>query len=116
MIYSQAYNHTMRTFAKQRTAMKNERLPRSLLWCILYASLIITVPQYVACEDLYPGEVLDLFGIPSSSLCSSSSLKYRPSVATLSDLNGVSVKCHQPGNPYVELVTSEPVLLVILRC
>jgi hypothetical protein len=76
--------------------------------------LILAVPQYVECEDLYPDEILDLFGIPTNSVTDSVSLKHYPSASVSSDVKVDSPERHQPGNPYLELFTS--VLPVILRC
>ncbi len=89
-----------------------------LLTYILFSSLAFTVPQYVDCEDLYPDDVLDLFGISQNSGGSLTILKYHPSVCCFSNLlpKTHSFQWYESGNHYLERFTSELVLSVTLRC
>ena len=102
--------------SKQRMAMKRRCLPQTFLSVILFSSLIVAVPQYVTCEDLYPDELLDLFGMPTNSVTNAIFRTHYPPVLVSSDFNVGFPARHQPEDPYLQLYTAEPVLLVILRC
>jgi len=80
--------------------------------------MISTTPEYVECEDLYPDEFLDLFGIPENSVASSAILKLHPSVFSFSDFHpkAHAFQCHHLENPYPQPVASELILSVSLRC
>ena len=91
---------------------------RVLSFFILFSSLICGGPQYVECQDPYPDEVLDLFGMPETSRGSLITLKYHPPLCCFSNLfpKTHSARCHESGNLYSGPFPSELFLLVSQRC
>lgn len=99
--------------------MKNRnRLLRELSFFTLFSSLIFGGAQYVECQNLYPDEILDLFGTPNNSGGSLTISKCHPSVYWFFNLLGIthSVQCHELGDLYLEGFGSELVLSATLRC
>jgi hypothetical protein len=80
--------------------------------------LIFAPPEYVECENLYPDEFLDLFGISENSVASSAILKLHPSVFSFSDFHpkARTFQRHHSGELYSQPFASELVLSVPLRC
>jgi hypothetical protein len=79
--------------------------------------MIATVPESAECEDLYPDEFLDLFGIPNNSVISSSMPRPHSSIFSFFDFDPKAhvFQCH-PENPYPQPDASELVSSVSLRC
>ncbi len=97
--------------------MRNKYLWIIPLLSTLCSPLIATAPEYVECENLYPDESLDLFGIPENSVTSSTIVRLRPSVFSFSDFRlSRALQCHHSQNPYPQSFGSELVLSVSLRC
>jgi hypothetical protein len=105
-------------FGQKTMKMRNKYLWIISLLCILYSPSISTPPEYIECEDLYPDEFLDLFGMSGNSATSSVTLKHHPSVCSFSNFcpKTYSIQCHQSGKPYPQRLTSETDLSVPLRC
>ncbi len=85
---------------------------------ILYSPLILTAPEYVECETLYPDEFLDLFGIPENSITSAAIYKLYPSVSSLPELQPRThtIQHHLSWDPYPSLIPSELFWSPPLRC
>ncbi len=99
--------------------MKNRiSLLRVLLFFTMFSSLIFDGAQFVECQDLYPDEILDLFGTLNNSGGSLTISKYHPFVYCFFKLlaSTHSVQCYEPGDPYLEGFNSELVLSATLRC
>lgn len=80
--------------------------------------MIATAPEYIECEDLYPDEFLDLFGIPQDSVMASGMFGPHPSVFSFFDLRpkAHAFQRHRLENPYPQRSASGLVLSVSLRC
>ena len=88
-----------------------------LLLSALYASVFFAAPPYVACEDQYPDEWLDVFGIPRKSALSP---KTRMSCPTGFFSDPVAYthhfQCYRDEGSSIQTFTSELVVAVNLRC
>ena len=96
--------------------MKRTCLLRTFVLFVFYASLLLTVPQYVECEDLYPDELPDLSAVPGDVFAVSRSLKCCTAVPLLSDTLGHSPEWYRSESPSPELSTATLVVIAILRC
>ena len=83
---------------------------------MLCLSLFFTGPQYVEYEDIYPDELLDLFGIPQGSVASSTILKNHQPVFYNSCPETHSIQHRQSLNFYLQPFASDLVFSVSLRC
>ena len=98
--------------------MKYTSFLKSFLLSIFYSSfLILSVPQYVECEDFYPDELLDVFGIPKNPVTFSNTGTPQPVV--FSSPNPIPYahpfQCRQAEGSYLHTFTSELVFSVTLR-
>ena len=91
---------------------------KPFLFLLLYSSLMLTVPQYVECQDLYPDEVLDFLGICQNPLSLPNILRKLPSLRFFSDLCATpySYHEHQSESFLSQFPVSELLLSVALRC
>lgn len=96
--------------------MKRTCLLRTFLLFVFYASLLLTLPQYVECEDLYPDELPDLLAMPGDVFAVSRALKCCTAVPLLSDALGHSPEWYRSESVSRELATATLVLIAILRC
>ena len=93
--------------------MKPSFFPRTALSFVFYACLILTTPQYVECEDLYPDETLDVLGMPSPTVVT---IEHDAPATLFPDLaRNFSERRHQE-NPRVALFTGKLVRSVTLLC
>ena len=96
---------------------RRKKVFRLFLVFFLYSSLSFSVPFYVECENIFPDEWLDLFGIPFVSRIS---VDFR-TTPTLR-LVGSSFSAVIPNRPHYSRgfwfrpLTSDLVLSVTLRC
>lgn len=104
-------------FAEQNMKTRN-RLSIVFLLFILYSSLSFSTPLFVECQDVYPDEGLDLFGIPCNSLDFTNTLTASRIASSFSDFipNGHTIQRYYSGVFYLQPFTSELVLSVTLRC
>ena len=93
--------------------MKHASLSRTFLLFLFYASLLLTVPQYVECEDLYPDEISDFVGVPVHSVMT---LKHEASAILFSDRIAHFSVPHRAGNLPVALYIGKLALSVTLLC
>ena len=85
---------------------------------MLYASLFFATPTYVACEDLYPDEWLDVLGIAQNPVDSSNSRTSHPIVVSFPDPIPYvhPFQWHHAEGSYLLTFTSELEFSVTLRC
>ncbi len=98
------------------------KMRNKYLWIIpilsaLCSPMIATEAEFVECEDLYPDEFLDLFGISENSVMVSGMSRFHPSVFSFfySQPKAHAFQCHME-YPYLQPVASDLVLSVSLRC
>ena len=91
---------------------------RVLVFLILLSSLGLTTPLYVECEDSYPDEYLDLFGIPNISGDVKTIHTASPTAFPFSELipDGHIFQRQYPETLHSQPFPSELVLPVSLRC
>ena len=78
--------------------------------------MIATAPEYVECENLYPDEFLDFFGLPRNSVISLAAP--RPLAFSFSDFHpkAHTFQWHRIEYSYLQPVALDLVLSVSLRC
>lgn len=104
-------------FVSRNMKMRNKCVWIIFLLSILCSPMIATAPEYVECENLYPDEFLDLFGIPENSVTSSAIPRLRSYVSSFCDLRPThAFQCHHLENPYPQPAASGLILSVSLRC
>jgi hypothetical protein len=91
---------------------------RVFFFLILLSPLGLTTLLYVECQDLYPDEWLDLFGIPNISGNVKTILTAGPTAFPFSDLipDGHIFQRQYPETLHSQPFPSELVLPVSLRC
>ena len=100
-------------------AKARRNLLRLFLLLTLFSSLSFTSPFYVECEDVYPDEWLDLFGIPSISVVLLKSTLPPNSVDQLisdSTPDDCALRYNASREASLRSLTSELVLSVTLLC
>ena len=93
--------------------MRRTSLTRKLLLFFFYSSLLLTVPQYVECEDLYPDEIIDFLGIHVQSAVT---LEHDASPPVLTDSAVRSSERQRAEKLPVALYIGKLVLSVALLC
>lgn len=104
------------TYTEQGVHVKLTCLLRTSLQFLLYASLLLTVPQYVEYEDAYSNEFQDFFGIPTDAFTVSRPLRWYAAASLPSEGQGHASGYHQPRSQSLMQFALQTVLSVILRC
>ena len=87
----------------------------TIIFCFAFI-FVISAPQYVECQSLYPDEALDLFAIPNDSGDSLTIVEYHLSVFPFLSISLTDfVQCDESGSLYLERFPSELVLSVSLH-
>jgi hypothetical protein len=103
-----------------KSVKRRRKFFRLFLVFFLYSSLSFSSPFYVECENIFPDEWLDLFGIPFASHVSTLKTKSSTYRAILAFSDSIAYERNSEYNRLGEfcwlLLTSDLVLSVALRC
>jgi hypothetical protein len=89
---------------------------RVFFFLILLSPLGLTTPFYIECQDLYPDEYLDLFGITHSAPALTTILTNHPAIFPGLISDDPIFRRHHSGTFSPQSFASELVLAVSLRC
>jgi hypothetical protein len=95
--------------------MKNDFF-KVFFFLILFSPLSCTAPLYVECQDLYPDEYLDLFGIVDSAPALTTILAIQPGIFPDLVSDNPIFRRHHSGTFSSQPLVSELVLSLSLRC
>lgn len=98
-----------------------QNLFRLFLLCFVYSILSFTAPLYVECQDIFPDEWLDIFGMlstPSISAPLRTTIRLFHAVLVSFKLTPKDhgLQCHDPGGFCWLLLIFDLVSSVTLRC
>jgi len=108
------FDPTSKHLAREKKA--GNCLSTAVLFLVLFSSLSLSTPACMECQDVYPDEWLDLFGIPRNPV--SFTIIFASQQAADADFasNTHALQHYRSGRSYSKYVNSELVLLVSLRC
>ncbi len=94
---------------------RKNRLFRVSVFFVLFPFSFIAGPGNIVCQDFDPDDGLDLFGVPKNSAASATAGKDQSCDSNFCSETD-SIQHHALRNVHSQPLTSEPILLVSLRC